>query len=216
MYIAWAAFYEGVTDERYLNVLIPRVLEEIIRTHGTRPAVVPEMPAVTLGAKGRGLQEVAREICANKKAFHVLFFHADTGGRAIEANINTRREAYLRQAALLCEFSVKHAVFVSPRKETEAWALADRDALKRSLGILDFDNHVEVPADARAAEALQDPKATLARIIDSSSKRKRKVKPIVLLPRIAQEQSIQVLREATSFQAFEQNIRSALLSFGLL
>lgn len=215
MYVSWAAFYEGTTDQSYLNTLIPRLLEEILRVEGKRPTIVPEAPLL-LGQFGRSRQEVAREICANKDAFHLLFVHADTGGRAVAAGIADRREAYIEQANLLCQFEPRRAIFVSPRSEIEAWALCDVDALKTALGVKKFPATVAIPTTAQAAEALVDPKATFSQIINSTSRRRRKVKAGSVLPSIALEQNFEELRNSTSFVEFEESLRHSLRGFDLL
>jgi hypothetical protein len=78
-YLCWAALYEGTTDHVYFDILIPRLMDDIILRRGTRNVTIPTAPAVRLQ---RGpVAEVAREACAAREAFHLVFIHADTGGR---------------------------------------------------------------------------------------------------------------------------------------
>jgi hypothetical protein len=80
-YVSWATFYEGPTDQAYFELLIPRVMEDIIMLHGIRHSTIPPAPAVRL-RRGQ-VDEVAREACAARAAFYLVFIHADTGGRAL-------------------------------------------------------------------------------------------------------------------------------------
>jgi len=82
--LSWAALDEGAADQAYLELLIPRVMEDIILMHGIRHSTIPHAPAVRL--QRDHVDKVAREACAARDAFYLVFIHADTGGRALEAN----------------------------------------------------------------------------------------------------------------------------------
>lgn len=216
MYLAWAAFYEGGTDAMYFDVLIPRLLEDILAADGIRPVDVPSSPAVKIGLETREVNAVAAEICGNREAFHLLFIHADTGGRALQAGIANRREAFAQAAVALCEWPINRTALLSPRHETEAWALADGEAVCRALGFNGRPAELGLPRTPAAAERLQDPKAKLdeaARIVSARGYRNGAAK---LLPLIAQEQQIATLRNCPSFQDFEASLRDSLASLGCL
>ncbi|MGT2515623.1 hypothetical protein ACVOMT_16565 [Sphingomonas panni] len=215
MFLPWAAYYEGNTDASYYDVLIPRVIDDILLSDGLRPVVVPETPAVRFGLEGREVQRVASQICTERDAFHILFVHADTGGRALEAEIVHRREAYAMAANAECGWPLERTINLSPRHETEAWALADADAVCRALGYKGDPRHLPLPATPSAAERLTDPKAVLRAIAEDVSGRSNRPSN-GLLTAIAQEQSLDVLRAVPSFQAFEQELRQALATLGCL
>ncbi len=84
IYLAWAGFYEGGGDRTYYAVLLPRVMEEIIISEAIQQVTVATTPMIELGRNGREVDTVATEICLNKDQIHLLFIHADTGGRASE------------------------------------------------------------------------------------------------------------------------------------
>lgn len=200
MYLSWSAFYEGTTDAQYFNVLIPRVLDDIIRERGKRPCDVGEYPAVEFGIRERSFNAVAEEICARKSEFHIIFVHADLGGRGQAVNVAQRRDQLIQKAQEKCGFDPRVAVMLSPEKELEAWALSDFAAVKTALGVKAIPGNL-MPATPEAAEKLLDPKAKLDGIVRSVV-RKRSVARQILV-RIAQEQSIEELRRASSFRAFE-------------
>jgi len=58
-YVSWAALYEGTTDHAYFELLIPRVMEEIIMLRGVRHSTIPPAPAVRL-QRGRLTRSHAR------------------------------------------------------------------------------------------------------------------------------------------------------------
>ena len=215
MYLGWAAYYEGASDAAYFDVLIPRVLDDILLREGTRPITVPEGPALRLGVRSRQVDHVAAEICEGRDAFHLLFVHADTGGRALAVNIASRREAFAQAAYDLCGWPLDRTVQISPRHESEAWALADPGAICRALGYTGDKGPLGFPVTPRAAEKLPNPKAELDRIVQQVSGRRHKGTG-GLLTSVAREQSLSTLRRARSFQSFEEELRSSLTTLGCL
>jgi hypothetical protein len=213
MYLSWSVFYEGASDAQYFNIIIPRLLDEIIRVSGKRPCDIGEYPAMEFGIKNRSFDDVAAEICERKNEFHIIFVHADLGGRELAANVAQRREQLIQKAQEICDFDPRVAVMLSPEKELEAWALSDLSAIKAALGVNAIPGNL-TPATPIAAEKLPDPKGSLDAIIRSVTNRKSSARNILV--RIAQEQSIDELRRANSFQAFEASLRNALGHAGFL
>lgn len=213
MYLSWSAFYEGTTDAQYFNALIPRVLNDIIRECGKRPCDVGEFPAVEFGIGNRSFNEVAEQICARKREFHIIFVHADLGGREQAATIAQRREQLIQKAQEIFGFDPGLAVMLSPEKELEAWALCDLAAIKASLGVNAIPADL-MPATPAAAERLLNPKANLDGIVKSVVRRKSAARQILV--RIAQEQRIDELRRASSFNAFETSLRQVLGQCGFI
>ena len=104
MYLAYALFCEGPSDYSYFEVLLPRVIESTVLRGGRVTVDVPERPAVRLGTRGRTVDEVAAEACGRRDAFHVVFVHADTGGRGQRATVGHRSRAYCGKMHELCEW----------------------------------------------------------------------------------------------------------------
>lgn len=84
-YISWAAFYEGASDSLYLDVLLPRLIREVVACEGTHLVEVPDNPAVRLGERGRSVAEVAKEVCGFREALDVIVVHAGHGRSWIAA-----------------------------------------------------------------------------------------------------------------------------------
>lgn len=213
MYLSWSAFYEGTTDAQYFNVLIPKVLDDIIRECGKRPCDVGEFPAVQFGIGNRSFDEAAKQICERKSEFHIIFVHADLGGRGQAATVAQRREQLIQKAQEICDFDARAAVMLSPEKELEAWALCDLAAVKAALGVKAIPGNL-MPATPEAAEKLLEPKANLDGIVKSVVSKKSASRQILV--RIAQEQSIAELRRANSFNIFEAGLRDVLRQYGFI
>ncbi|MEZ2224112.1 hypothetical protein [Rhizobium sp. RCC_161_2] len=216
MYLSWALYAEGNSDRDYFEALLPRVLEELILTDGKFSVDIPTNYAVQLGKYGRTVEEVAAEACAAKNAFELLFIHADTGGRALEDGIENRAQAYVNKMNHICEFRADRAVIIAPKHETEAWLLADRNALLATLGYRDTANALGLPDDADKAEKLIDPKAALRSAIDAVYGNRITAKRDVSFGSIALQQDLQSLRGSASYRKFEADLRASLSTWGIL
>ena len=216
IYVGWAALFEGETDSRYYNALFPRVMADLVLRSPAKASAIPEGPAVRLF---RGtVAEVAKEACNARDAFHLVFIHADAGGRNTEASLASRGTAYCEAMQQCCDFSPTRCVTVAPRHETEAWVLADPLAVVVSLGSRAPAESLGLPADATQAERLTDPKSVLLNAIQIVTGRRRRWQNALpaLYTSIAEQQSLASLRRSPSFRAFEQKLTDALVSIGCL
>ena len=215
MYLAYALFCEGASDYSYFEVLLPRVIESIVLKAGRVTVDVPERPAVRLGRRGRTVDEVAAEACRGREAFHIVFVHADTGGRGQRAGVVYRSTAYCEKMHELCELRSERCVLLRPASMTESWALADPQAVLDTLGHRGVAADLDLPAGADQAEVHPSPKTCLdsvLRVVRGS----RRSRGETLLPAIAQRQSIDALRRSSSFQEFESSLDTALRDLGVI
>lgn len=210
-YACWAAVFEGATDRAYYEVLIPRLMEHLTLTHGIRNSTIPLNAAVIFERSENDL--IANEACRNSDAYHLFFIHADTGGRNVAAGINQRSRAVCESMSLICAWPTERCITIAPRKETEAWILADPQAVTSALGYAGKPDDIGLPADALRAERLGDPKDTLSSAMKKVSGRKS-VNNERIYPAIAQLQSWDALRRSKSFCRFEKDLRAALAHLG--
>ena len=214
IYLSWAVLYEGTTDAAYFDVLIPRVMQNLVETEGQRHSNIPAAPAVHLGSAGRAIDVVAKEACASQDAFHIVFIHADTGGRGLQAGIANRSVAYCEAMHACCDWPCRRCVVIAPRHETEAWVLADPAAVTGALGYSGRFQQIGLPSGASEAERLPDPKATLLDAVINVRGRRKQIYIEQILPSVAQRQSIDKLRRSRSFLDFENSLRTALQDLG--
>lgn len=215
MYLSYALFCEGSSDFDYFEVLIARLIDTIVAERGRFPVDVPTAPSVRLGGSGRSVDAVADEACAKREAALITFIHADTGGRSQERTLDQRSVAYCARMREVCGFRPARCVLVRPRREMEAWALADRNAVLDAFGYRDTKGDIGLPKSARAAERLTDPKETLRTALRQLSGR-RSHDLDRIFPAIAQRQSIDMLRRAQSFAEFEDGLATALKDVGAI
>lgn len=206
-YLAWAVLYEGDTDAAYYNVLLPRLMEDLVLA-GNKLATIPTSPAIRIARST--VDQVAVEACEASSAFHLLFIHADTGGRGVASGIAGRSTAYADAMAACCNWPKDLCIVIAPRHETEAWILADPLAVTSTLGYSGAANTIGLPNGAAEAERLQDPKATLRDAIHLVRGRRKPVDLAQVFPAIAQRQRLDELRKSPSFQVFEAHVKAAL------
>ena len=183
-------------------------MEEITLQHGTRLSTIPSNPAVFVPRGSPA--EVSRAACEAQAAFQLIFFHADTGGRNLEAGLDARAGAYCNAMREKCGWRAQRCIVIAPRHETEAWILADPNAVTAALGYNGNPAAIGLPANATAAEALIGPKQTLTDAVKAVRGGSRPFDAQQIAAAIAQCQSLANLRLGASFRAFERHLHLAL------
>ena len=213
-FVSWAALYEGSSDAAYFGIILPRLMDDLILRRGVRASTIPTSPAVLL--KRGDVGTVAREACDSAGAFHLVFIHADTSGRALEAGLDERSTAYCEAMHALCGIDPRRCIAVTPRHETEAWILCDPEAIMEALGYRGAPADLGLPSDAQQAESLVDPKAILKQAVATARGRRREQPVGILYTAIAQRQRFDTLRRSPSFRDFEDRLIVSLQSLGCI
>ncbi len=196
-----ALWAEGTTDGPFLRPLLRRVVQH--RSIKWNAAAIAEdflgLPDPSPQA-GR-----ADRICAAVKErpgeIDILFIHADGGGQPERA----MKERVIPAIELINQLSRKPdaCIGVVPRHETEAWMLADRDALADALGVIP--DRLSGFPDIDEVERESDPKRLLQSIrTDARQGRRRIAVPSLDLNRIGEAVCLDRLRSLNAFQAFER------------
>lgn len=213
-YLAWALFAEGATDIRYLETLLPRIVLQMVQQTDGPEAMVPDYPVDVFGVACRGFDVAANKICMASDAFQLLFVHGDTGSPAQERNLGNRTCALCARVETACGFMRDRCVIVAPRRETEAWCLADKAAIRSACGVGEGFDLSFVPDAANTIEGIPDPKALMKRIQDTLSGGRRRRTPPIPYASLGQMQDLDRLRELPSFKAFELELFGALRTLG--
>lgn len=213
-YLSWGAMYEGGSDGLYFNVVIPRIIEDLILSHGKRNVTIPDVPSLIL--KRGDNADIARQICENADAFQIVFIHADTGGRNLAGSLDKRGGLVAAIAQELCNWVIQRCILLAPRHEMEAWAIADAAAVCDALGYRANPVALGLPGTPEEAEGLKDPKAVLEGAMAQARGRRARIQPTQLFPAIAQRQNLEVLRRSESFRTFEAAVKVGLESMGAI
>ena len=213
--LSWALYAEGETDRDYLGTLLPRIIEDVaFASERGSEAMVPEQPAAIFGRRERAFDRAAQEICAAREAFVLLFVHGDTGGRGQQTTLDRRTAGLCRMAHDTCGLSPERCIVVAPRQATEAWCLADPNALRSALQLRPDHEFPELSMAPRGVEQMTDPKATAQSIILSLLRGRRRRPPRFPYTMVAQQQRLDVLRALTAVEDLYQSVRRALVTIG--
>lgn len=215
-YLALALFSEGPSDQGFLQRIIYRVVHEAA-AHATQEAFEIQeqfVPGNRYAQKALRADRIAAAFgeLVVAGAINLVFIHTDGGADPIAAY--DERVAPARQRLSCTSGQARFEVVgVVPVRETESWALADREALADELGWagqLPSGLDQLVPADP---EGITDPKAVLARLRTEAARggrRRRREALSAIPPTLGERATLPALRRLTSFRRFEADTRAAL------
>lgn len=169
-YLGLALYAEGPRDYHFLEPLLHRVCAQICVAESPHVVEVSDVRGLDHPSDLRDAPRHTRVVAAAKEGFgawQLLFVHADGAG-----DPNGARENLVAPAirALQAEFGETGiGVAVIPVRESEAWALADGNALRSVLGTTLSDDELGLPVGAAGIESDADPKATLDRAFKATN-----------------------------------------------
>lgn len=214
--VGLALYAEWPTDHRFLEGITRRTVLDVFVCRG----VVAEVPEVQRLTIDHGIDGRADRIRAGAKAeqggFHVLFIHADADGDADRAR---RERVEPGRLAVLSELGPtgRAVVAVVPVKMTEAWALADLEALRTVLSTTRSREGLGLPPSPAHLEAESQPKLLLDRVVKAAHARPRRRRVeggATYLDRLAEEVRLETLRKLRAFRGFEADVVTALAGLG--
>jgi len=219
-YLGLALYAEGRTDYYFLRPLLLRLCEDICLNEANQ--------AVEFGEEVIGLNEPARLKDAPREqriveaareargAWRILFIHTDGAGNVERARATCTQPAIDQLTRELPNDGV--GVSVVPIRETEAWALADGDAIRRVLGTPLSDDALDLPRTAAELEAMLNPKNILhnAFLKTNPSPRKRRQGVAPLLNALGESVSLERLRRLPGFRVIENELRVGMRVLGVL
>ena len=219
-YLGLALFAEGSTDYRLLGPTLYRAVEnlcllyanDVIEIGGVRELRVPK--AYRRRSRATQVLEAARRDIG---AFHILFIHADANGDAGRAR-QERVEPAVRLIRQKEGLTNTRSVAVVPVRETEAWALADGDALRGAFGTTLDDEGLGIPARPQEVERLPEPKQVLDHALREAvgGSRRRRHLVTTYLNAIGERVGLARLRRMPAYRRFEGDLRAALRQLGYL
>jgi predicted CopG family antitoxin len=209
---------EGNTDSRFLESVIFRALEWIVFTEYSGQIEV--LPLVSFDKEKGTFSEVVMKYAqkAYETGVMVLCIHvdadADTDEHVFINKINPAFEEVVKQVN---DIYCKNLVALVPVRMTEAWMLADKELLKRQLGVNSRDADLGIH---RKPEQYADPKEAIRNAIriafEDSPRRRDNLDIADLYTPIGQSIDLEKLRKLSSFSKFEDAIREALRKINYL
>ena len=220
MELSLALYAEGPSDNCFLPLIIERTTRNIIDQRWPRDQYERiALSGVKIIPKQRGKRDVcilsaAREACKN----NALNVHSDaddkTTHRAQKERIQPGFDLVLKSTEKVCE----HLIPLIPVQMTEAWMLADREALLYAIGVFGKPQGLRLP-NASEVERDANPKHTLNEIVRqanlnrSSSKRSSYRRKIDISDRyeyLAGRVDLSKLALVPSYQTFRDDLIEVL------
>lgn len=152
---------EGPTDDRFLPNIINRAIVDLCASTFADSVEVADAVVVRDRGGPSPVDDAVAALQVNSGSYNMVIFHHDAGAnrqRVERDGIQPMRTAWAASG------SQDPLVFVVPVRETEAWALADGDALRRVYGVSWNNARLGVPDNPRDVRDIADPKLTLAAI----------------------------------------------------
>jgi hypothetical protein len=219
-FLGLGLFAEGPRDERFLPPILHRAAEEMCRTRGRSVVEVGRVEILRAGPEAGERDRATRILDAARgagRAVDLLFVHADGAGNPAAARAR-QVEPSARLIAGDPSTQRIRVIAVVPVRETEAWALADGDALRAAFGSALDDADLGVPHRALDVEGLMDPKRALEDAHQKVLRRRRRRKDGAarFLEAIAERVRLPRLREVPAFAEFERALEAGLSGLGYL
>jgi hypothetical protein len=203
-YLTSALISEGPTDDRFMGRLLGRLLEDVCGSQFDDFVEVADVQVLRWRRGPAAIPEMLALVDSNPRAFLLVFVHRDQG-----ASAQRTEDVWLRRLREAWGVRTEQLVCVVPVREMEAWALADGDALRRTLGVTWSDRALGVPARAVDVEDIADPKQVLAALEPRFG---REVSHY--FERLGELVSLERLAQVPAFLHLRQQITDALISIG--
>jgi len=220
--IIFALYAEGRTDERFLPLIIQRTAIDILIRRGKKIVYVAD-PAVLVLENPEPSSRAERILRAAQQAsgYHALIVHADadhpTAYQAMKERIQPGFERVLteRDKNEVC----RQLVPIIPIRMTEAWMLADIEALQEVIGT-DLDAERLGISKKRNIESDTDPKQTIKEAVRNaeanSSPRRRRIKLASLYEPLAGRIRLERLQSLSAYRQFADDLTKTLAALHLV
>ena len=214
-------FTEGTTDNRFLESIVRKTLEDI--AFECKGQIETEIKVIEIDKSGRGFVE--QVLVASKKGIDeygimLLCVHTDsdelTDNRVMETKIIPAINSLeLKQTVDYCKILVP----VIPVQMTESWMLADKELLKSEIGTKMSNSELGIHV---TPESMADPKEVIKnalRIFQQDFTRRKRNKGLdisELYQIIGQKLDIYQLEKLDSYCKFKESLKDAFKELGFL
>ncbi|MFC0862520.1 DUF4276 family protein [Sphaerimonospora cavernae] len=211
-YLTCVLVCEGVSDRWVLPVLLQRATDQLCGEACLEAVEIAEIRCLSVDHQRPEM--VVEAVGRERGSFDLLFYHHDGFPRRKAAD---KIEAVRR--ALVESGTDEPLVPVVPVKETEAWLIADPDALADVLSVPLSKVCELVPGRPDLIEDQDDPKRVLVEVLGSIVRRHRRTRPDGAeveryFTALAESIDIDRLRKVPAFAAWRHAMENALQVLG--
>lgn len=211
-----SAFWgEGISDQRFLPVLIQRTLEEIMLECAEGEWDILEPLVMHPTRRATGFVNQVLDLSRQSGGFHLLFVHtdadaADENEKAMPHKILPALEA-LKNTDTPANYC-RELVPVIPVVKIENWKLADSDALRDAIGTVLSDENLGLNIGNKQLEEKSTSKEMLSEVLRLANEGRRvPVELEDLDAALAKGVSLKKIHRLKSFQKFVERLKDALV-----
>lgn len=214
-FILTGLFTEGTTDNRFLESVVKRTLEDV--AFDCTGDIDVELELIKINKTGLTFNQQileASKLAFDKFSILLLFVHTDADDKSDEmvfkSKIIPAQELLSIQEDNFC---CKKMVAIVPIQMTESWMIVDKELLKSEIGVEESDAELGIHLNP---ETVNDPKALIEGIIrfskEGKTKRKRNkgLEISDLYQIIGQKVELAELEKLPSFLKFKNSLIEVL------
>jgi hypothetical protein len=215
-------FAEGTTDNRFLeNIILNTIRHLQYECHTEIEIYDDNINNLEVSKRTSFVEKVleASKKGLNEFGMNILFVHTDADDKTLAGTYRNKINPALKEMSKMDTKEYCQTIIpIIPIREIEAWLLADKELFKKQLDTTKSDNDLKIN---KKPEIFTHPKETIEEAIrivsqDKTKKRKKELTISDLYEPIGIEISLDKLRELSSFQKFEEEVRGAFKNLDYL
>lgn len=215
-----ALYAEGTTDEQFLPSILQRTCEQLIAKHNRTAVNVLDPKIIAKKKNIANRDESILQAARDAIDFHILVIHADADSHTQEKALRERFQRGYELVKLSNEQVCKYLVPVVPIYMTEAWLLADNDALRQIIGTNMKAQELGLLQKARLIETDSNPKQTLKNIVQKAyanrSKRQQQVDLSIIYRSLGRSIRLEQLENLKAYNQFVHDLTATLKKITLI
>ncbi len=217
--VAVALYAEGPTDQLFLPEVIRRTAKQNLNQSGQQYIDVKPVDLISFSKIGMKQDECILQAALRAASYNILIVHADADHRTADRALKERFYPGYLLVQQAKEDVCRCVLPVVPIQMTEAWMLADPEALRAALGTSRKAQVLGLPFKAKLVEADSDPKQTLKMIVSKANthrSRQRQVEIDSLYTLLGRKVDLSRLRDVPAYQRFEHDLVNAFRTINLI
>lgn len=217
--VAVALYAEGSTDQLFLPEVIRRTAKQNLNQSGHQYIDVKPVDPISFSKTGMKQDECILQAARRAANYNILIVHADadhhTADRALKERFNPGYLLVQQAQEEVCRCVLP----IVPVQMTEAWMLADPEALIAALGTSKNAQELDLPLKAKLVETDSDPKKTLKMIVGKANthrSRRRHLEVTALYTLLSRTVDLSRLRNVPAYQRFVHDLVNAFRTINLI